>query len=101
MDAPAIQYTRTADGVNIAYWTRGEGPPTLLLHPIAISHLGMERQVPSFRETHALIAQELQLMLYDARATGLSGPAQDLTPEAFVRDIPGTVHLCDVAWEAE
>jgi hypothetical protein len=25
MDAPPIQYTRTSDGVNIAYWTPGEG----------------------------------------------------------------------------
>ncbi len=25
MDAPQIQYARTDDGVNIAYWTLGEG----------------------------------------------------------------------------
>ncbi len=24
---PRIQYARTADGVNIAFWTLGEGPP--------------------------------------------------------------------------
>jgi hypothetical protein len=27
MDAPPIQYARTEDGVNIAYWTLGDGPP--------------------------------------------------------------------------
>jgi hypothetical protein len=26
MDAPPIQYARTEDGVNIAYWTLGEEP---------------------------------------------------------------------------
>ena len=28
MDAPPIQYARTDDGVNIAYWTLGQGPRT-------------------------------------------------------------------------
>ncbi len=28
MDAPPIQYARTEDGVNIAYWTMGTAPPT-------------------------------------------------------------------------
>ena len=27
MDAPPIQYARTDDGVDIGYWTLGEGPP--------------------------------------------------------------------------
>ena len=30
MDAPPIQYCRTDDGVNIAYWTLGEGTPLLV-----------------------------------------------------------------------
>ena len=27
MDAPPIQYAKTTDGVKIAFWTLGEGPP--------------------------------------------------------------------------
>ena len=27
---PRIQYTKTEDGVNIAYWTLGEGSPLLV-----------------------------------------------------------------------
>ena len=29
MDTPPIQYARTEDGVNIAYWALGEGPSDL------------------------------------------------------------------------
>ena len=48
MDAPPIQYARTPDGaplrggkqlrhgVNIAYWTLGDGPP-LMITPINIA----------------------------------------------------------------
>ena len=31
MDAPPIQYARTSDGADIAYWTMGDGPPLLQL----------------------------------------------------------------------
>ena len=39
MDAPPIQYARTEDGVNIAYWTLGEGPPVLMFSLPTLSHL--------------------------------------------------------------
>lgn len=31
MDCPPIQYCRTVDGVNIAYWTLGEGPTVAIV----------------------------------------------------------------------
>src|SRR5439155_25561066 len=31
MDAPHIQYVKTTDGVSIAFWTLGEGPPLVVL----------------------------------------------------------------------
>jgi hypothetical protein len=30
MEAPRIQYAKTSDGVNIAFWTLGEGPAVVL-----------------------------------------------------------------------
>ena len=42
MDAPPIQYARTEDGVNIAYWTLGEGVPMVFAVPATGSHLGLE-----------------------------------------------------------
>ncbi len=87
MEAPPIQYARTADGVNLAYCTLADGPPALLLHPIPVSHLRLEWRVPAFGEVYDLITRDMRLIRYDPRATGLSGPAEDLALDAFVRDI--------------
>ena len=38
---PRIQYARTSDGVNIAFWTLGKGPP-LVTGPGGISHCQLE-----------------------------------------------------------
>ncbi len=59
MDAPPIQYARTEDGVNIAYWTLGKGP--VLVHGMmaAGSHLELEWRVPS------LLAGEFSDVLMD------------------------------------
>ena len=87
MDAPPIQYCRTSDGVNIAYWTLGEGPTTLLLRPLLGSHLTLEWQVPRIRRAHEQYASDLRLIDYDPRQCGLSGIAEDLSLDAFIRDI--------------
>ena len=35
MDAPPIQYAKTSDAVNIAFWAIGNGPPLVMLpHPV-------------------------------------------------------------------
>jgi hypothetical protein len=33
---PRIQYAKTRDGVNIAFWTLGEGPPLVHLAPSVV-----------------------------------------------------------------
>jgi hypothetical protein len=35
---PRIQYAQTADGVNIAFWTLGEGIAFVHLAPLPLSH---------------------------------------------------------------
>ena len=37
MDAPSIQYARTEDGVNIAYWTLGDALRTLRSQSVQLS----------------------------------------------------------------
>ncbi len=32
---PRIQYARTSDGVNIAYWTLGKGDPLVFMLPLS------------------------------------------------------------------
>ena len=91
MDPPPVRYAQTSDDVSIAYSALGAGPTSLLLHPLQVSHLDLNWRVPQFREAYELITQEQQLILHDPRATGLSGPAEDLSREALLRDIQAVV----------
>ncbi|PZC46276.1 MAG: DNA-binding response regulator, NarL/FixJ family [Chloroflexi bacterium] len=86
-DCPPVQYVRTPDGASIAYWTLGSGPKTLAIHPLSFSHLTREQGHPRLRELYDLLASDLELLRYDPRAAGLSGPAQDFSAEAFLCDI--------------
>jgi hypothetical protein len=36
---PRVQFTRSKDGVSIAYSTLGEGPPLVLMPALLFSHL--------------------------------------------------------------
>jgi class 3 adenylate cyclase len=72
MDAPPIQYARTEDGVNIAYWSLGEGPPLLILNRPVNSHLELEWHVPSIRAGYEALARKYEVIRYDPRSAGLS-----------------------------
>ena len=93
MDAPPIQYARSEDGVNIAYWTLGEGPLVIMPgHPF--SHGQLEWAVPELAETYERLAADFTVLRYDPRGSGLSdrdyvdgslaGHVGDL--EAVIRD---------------
>lgn len=42
MPDPRIQYATTSDGVSIAYFSMGEGPPMIITPPIPYSHLQIQ-----------------------------------------------------------
>ena len=68
---PRIQYALTADGVRIAYWAVGDGPP--LVHtPPPITHIEMEWQFEENRHWYESLARNRTLIRYDARGQGLS-----------------------------
>jgi pimeloyl-ACP methyl ester carboxylesterase len=75
MDAPPIRYARTDDGVNIAYWTLGEGPPIVLSQLTGTA--GSEWEIPQFRSLYEGLGHERQLIGFDGRGSGSS----DLMPE--------------------
>jgi DNA-binding NarL/FixJ family response regulator len=92
MDAPPIQYARTENGVNIAYWTLGEGPPLLHLVPHPFSHIELEWQVPALRDWYEKLAGRFQVVRLDFRSGGLSDDATDtLGTDAYVSDLEAVV----------
>ena len=97
MDAPPIQYARTDDGVNIAYWTIGSGPPLLHLVNHAFSHVELEWRVPALRDWYEKMAGRFRVVRLDFRSSGLSDDVHDsLGIDAYVRDIEAVVRAIEV-----
>jgi class 3 adenylate cyclase/pimeloyl-ACP methyl ester carboxylesterase len=89
---PRIQYAKTSDGVNIAYWTLGEGAPIVEMPglPFAVSQL--EWQMAETRRWHQQLASGRKLVRYDCRGFGLSGrEVDDFTLPAMIRDLEAVV----------
>lgn len=89
---PRIQYAQTTDGVSIAFWTLGEGMPFVHLAPMPVSHVQSEVRIPEFQRWYERLAQNRQVIRYDARGLGLSDrDVADLSLEAYVRDLEAVV----------
>jgi len=94
---PRIQYTRTSDGVSIAFSTLGKGVP-LVQTPVAVCGvLQVEWQVPPIRAWDERVAQKRMLVKYDSRGTGLSTrKASDWSLDALVRDLKAIVDFLEL-----
>jgi pimeloyl-ACP methyl ester carboxylesterase len=86
MDAPPIRYARTSDGVDIAYWVVGTGPP--LIYLTLGGHAEAVWSVPDYADWLTALSTRVRLVFIDPRNAGLSsdGPG-NLTPEAVANDI--------------
>jgi class 3 adenylate cyclase len=87
---PRIQYTRTKDGVNIAFASMGEGPPLVRLPQPGFSHV--QREWAIFSYIFQQFIRTFRLIWYDARGTGLSDrDAIDFSMEAMMRDLEAVI----------
>jgi pimeloyl-ACP methyl ester carboxylesterase len=88
---PRIHYTRTSDGVNIAYTSFGEGGvPVIALRPPQLSHIGLEADLPFQTRFHEFerMAETMHVVRFDSRGSGLSDRGvEDVSLEARIRDI--------------
>ena len=85
---PLIQYAATSDGVSIAFWTLGNGPPLLFLPALPLANLQVEWEMPWFRRWFERLAERRTVVHYDSRGTGLS--------ERDVADLSLDGHLLDI-----
>jgi class 3 adenylate cyclase len=89
---PPIQFTRTSDGVDIAFWGIGEGPTLVAMPSMPWSHLKLEWSIPEVARWYALIGRGRRLMRYDGRGFGLSQrSAASYDLEAHVADLSAVV----------
>ena len=95
MTEPRIQYAKTSDGVSIAFWTMGEGPPLVMTPAFVWGHLQMRWDDPQQRSFEERMAEKRKVVDYDHRGSGLSDrDLTDFSLEIFVRDLEAVVdHL--------
>ena len=72
---PGIQYATTSDGARIAFCTRGEGAPLVVLPDGPWSTIDFEWKFPVHRSWFEELATSRRIVRYDNRGTGLSDPA--------------------------
>jgi class 3 adenylate cyclase len=92
---PRIQYAKTADGVNIAFWTLGEGTPVVQMPNLPWSHIQLEWQNPGARHWYERLAEKRKMVRYDGRGSGLSDRnVADYSVDAHMLDLQAVVeHL--------
>jgi class 3 adenylate cyclase len=89
---PRIQYTHTADGVSIAFWTLGEGVPVVQMPNPPWSHMLLEWQNPDQRRWYERMAEKRKVIRYDGRGNGLSDRnVTDYSVDAHVLDLEAVV----------
>ena len=87
VEAPQVRYTRTQDGVSIAYAVLGDGPLDLLCIPGFVSHLEVLFEAPGADRYFGRLASFSRLIMYDKRGQGLSDrPPQPPTLEQSMED---------------
>ncbi len=92
MEAPLVRYTRTTDGVSIAYWAAGTGPPVVELPGLPHSHIQMEWEIPEWRRGYELAVTARTWVRYDGRGTGLSQrKIAEYSLETFLADLDAVV----------
>jgi class 3 adenylate cyclase len=90
IDVPETRYTKTADGVHIAYQVLGSGPIDLVFMSTWFSHIDVQWDQPAFARFLRRLASFSRLILFDKRGTGESDPVSLPalpTLEAWMDDI--------------
>jgi class 3 adenylate cyclase/pimeloyl-ACP methyl ester carboxylesterase len=89
---PAIQYAQTSDGINIAYWTLGDGQPFILMPSTPTSSSLRAWRSPEGRAWMERLAANRKLIRYDSRGFGNSQhDVTDFSLDARVRDLAAVI----------
>jgi class 3 adenylate cyclase len=89
---PRIQYTQTADGVSIAFYSLGDGNPLVYMTAWPYQHLQLEWHYPAFPRLYEPILEKRRLIRFDGRGSGLSERSvSDYSLEARLLDLESVV----------
>src|SRR5439155_10430044 len=83
---PRIQYAKTSDGVSIAYYAIGDGPPLVVMPAGLHQSIQFDWKVSNFRNAAEISARTFKYVRYDPRGSGLSDrDVNDFSLEAMAR----------------
>ena len=86
MEIPDTQYTKTSDGVHIAYQVLGSGPIDFVYVGPWVTHLEYRWELPQYAAYLRRIASFSRLILFDKRGMGMSDPVPtDQLPSLEIR----------------
>jgi pimeloyl-ACP methyl ester carboxylesterase/DNA-binding winged helix-turn-helix (wHTH) protein len=89
-----IRFCRSADGVEVAYATSGDGPP-LVKAAHWMSHLDYDWESLVWRHWLQELSQRHRLVRFDERGSGLSdGNVDEVSLETKVADLEAVVDAC-------
>jgi pimeloyl-ACP methyl ester carboxylesterase/DNA-binding CsgD family transcriptional regulator len=91
-----IGFTRTSDGVRIAYASVGSGP-VIVKAPNWLTHLEFEWETPVWRHWWEELAKDFRVIRFDQRGSGLSDwNVEKVSFEAWVEDLETVVDATGV-----
>ena len=94
---PPIGYAHTDDGVDIAFWSIGDGPALIAMPGLPWSHIQMEWSIPAMRAWYEALGRNRRLVRYDGRGFGLSTrQVGELSLETSVSDLIAVVDALDL-----
>ena len=89
---PRIQYAKTRDGVNIAFWTLGEGKAIVGSPWMPATNVQSEWHQPEARRWYQRVAQKAMWVRYDGRGSGLSDrDVADFSIDTYLLDLEAVV----------
>jgi class 3 adenylate cyclase len=107
METPKTRYTKTADGVSIAYNVVGDGPFDLVFVPGVVSNVELAWELEPWRDFLLRLASFSRLINFDRRGVGLSDRARGMPPleqqmddVRAVLDAVGSERAATVGWAA-
>ena len=88
MDAPAVQYAQTSEGVSIAFCVAGEGVPLVRI-PSMYGHFSLMWNRGVLDHEFRALSENFQAVLFDCRGQGSStrGLSETTSLEDYVRDL--------------
>ncbi len=85
---PPIRYTRTSDGVSIAYYSLGNGPPLIAMPANLCQTIEYDWKISNMRAAAEASARAFTYVKYDPRGSGLSDrQINEFSPDAMALDV--------------